>query len=60
MNINTNLWELYAVYAEYHEAFCMIGFAKNQGYAGALIREYGNGQYAIYTLKMIKGAKING
>lgn len=60
MNVNTNFWELYETYQTYHEAFCMIGFAKNQGYAGALIREMSNGHYAVYTLKMQKGAKLNG
>lgn len=60
MNINTNYWEHYETYQTYHEAFCMIGFAKNQGYAGTLIRELSDGRYALYTLKMMKGAKLNG
>lgn len=60
MNINTNFWELFDTYQTYHEAFCMIGFAKNQGYAGVLIRELSDGRYSIYTLKMVKGAKLNG
>lgn len=60
MNVNTNLWEMYETYQTYHEAFCMIGFAKNQGYAGVLIREMSDGRYAIFTLKMNKGAKLNG
>lgn len=60
MTINTNIWELYEVYQTYHEAFCMIGFAKNQGYAGSLMRELSDGRYAVYTLKMVKGATLNG
>lgn len=60
MNVNTNFWELYESYQTYHEAFMMIGFVKNQGYAGVLIRELSGDRYAIYTLKMRKGAKLNG
>jgi hypothetical protein len=60
MSINTNRWELYETYQTYHEAFCMIGFAKNQGYAGGLVRELSDGRYAVFTLKMMNGAKLNG
>lgn len=60
MNINSNLWELHTTYQTYHEAFSMIGFVKNQGYAGVLMRELSESRYAIFTLKMTKGAKING
>lgn len=56
--INTNDWQHYETYDTYHEAFCMIGFAKNQGYAAAKIQELPGGKFAVFTLKLMKGAKL--
>lgn len=57
MNGITENWQFYKVYRNYHAAFCEIGLVKNQGFAGAIIRDMKNGRYTIFTINF-KGAKV--
>jgi hypothetical protein len=48
-------WKLHDSHLDYHEAFMLVGFFKNQGYAAVKIMQETDTDFNIYVL-VTKGA----
>lgn len=55
------VWLPHDQFPDYHQAFCMIGFYKNQGYACVKIRQTDNNAhpFTIYVLRTKRSPNEN-